>query len=109
MTTRVPHVGFVVERSLGHITHADNLRRLLPDEAIIDADLFEVPWDTDGVAARIPVFNSNWTVRAGLRARRAIGAMQRRQALDALFIHTQVPAVLAGRWLKRIPTVVSVD
>ena len=27
----------------------------------------------------------------------------------ALFIHTQVPSVLAARWMKRIPTVVSVD
>jgi glycosyltransferase involved in cell wall biosynthesis len=29
--------------------------------------------------------------------------------LDSLFVHTQVPAVLSPDWLKRIPTVVSVD
>jgi glycosyltransferase involved in cell wall biosynthesis len=102
-----PHVGFVLERSLGHITHADNLRRLLPLEPSIDAELVEIPYEVEGWSAKIPVFNSNWTVRSGLRARRLIRHL--RQPLDALFIHTQVPAVLASDWVKRIPTVVSVD
>src|SRR5262249_42128654 len=47
--------------------------------------------------------------RAGVRARRGIGRIHSREALDALFIHTQVPAVLSQRWMKRIPTVVSLD
>ena len=33
----VPHVGFVLEQTLGHITHADNLRRLVPQHGAIDA------------------------------------------------------------------------
>jgi glycosyltransferase involved in cell wall biosynthesis len=48
-------------------------------------------------------------VRAGVRARRGIGRLQARRPLDALFIHTQVPAVLNQRWMKRLPTVVSLD
>jgi glycosyltransferase involved in cell wall biosynthesis len=98
-----------MEQSLGHITHCDNLAKLLPDEASIDADLFEVPWDTEGWTARVPVYRSNWTVRAGLRARRGIRRLAEHRRLDALFIHTQVPAVLSPDWLARVPTIVSVD
>jgi glycosyltransferase involved in cell wall biosynthesis len=104
-----PRVGFVLERSLGHITHADNLRRLVPAEAGIDVELVEIPWETEGIAARLPVFATNWTVRSGLRARRAIRRMHRKAPLDALFVHTQVPAVLSADWVGRIPTVVSLD
>ena len=68
-----------------------------------------IEWELDGWSAKVPVFNSNWTIRAGVRARRAIRTMHRRSKLDSLFIHTQVPAVLARDWLKRVPTVVSLD
>ena len=51
----------------------------------------------------------NWTVRAGLGARGAIRRMRRRGPLDALFIHTQVPAILVPDQLRRTPTVVSLD
>jgi glycosyltransferase involved in cell wall biosynthesis len=109
MTAVRPRVGFLLERALGHAAHADNLRRLVPNEDSIEAFLVDIPWDVQGVAARIPVFNSNWTVRAGVRTRRRIRQLTRQQPLDALFIHTQVPAVLAPDWIGRIPTVVSVD
>jgi glycosyltransferase involved in cell wall biosynthesis len=107
--SRRPHVGFVLERILGHATHADNLTKLLANEPSVEAEIFGVDWDADGLQARLPLFNSNWTVRAGLRARRGIRGMHRRAPLDSLFIHTQVPAVLARDWLRRIPTVVSLD
>jgi glycosyltransferase involved in cell wall biosynthesis len=35
--------------------------------------------------------------------------MNRQTRLDALFFHTQVPAILAQRWLRRIPGIVSLD
>jgi glycosyltransferase involved in cell wall biosynthesis len=104
-----PHVGFVLERSLGHTTHADNLARLLPSEVAIDSDITAIEWATTGVSRSIPAFNNNWTVRAGLRGRRGIRRMERARRLDALFIHTQVPALLATDWVMRIPTVVSLD
>lgn len=104
-----PAVGFVLEQTLGHITHTKNLRTLISDDGAIRAHWRHVGFDVSGPAAKIPGYRSNWTLRSGLRARRAIASMQRRAPLDALFIHTQVPAVLAGGWLRRIPTVVSVD
>ena len=104
-----PRVGFVLERSLGHVTHAENLIRLLPQQDDIEAVLLPVDFAVEGWAAHLPVYNSNWTVRAGWRAARAIRRAQTRAPLDALFIHTQVPAVLSQRWMRRIPTVVSLD
>lgn len=101
-------VGFVLEQTLGHVTHAKNLRAIISDDDAVDAVWHPIAWEADGLAARLPGYG-NWTVRAGLRARRAIRRMHRATPLDALFIHTQVPAVLATDWLRRIPTVVSVD
>jgi glycosyltransferase involved in cell wall biosynthesis len=108
-TASRPRVAFVLERALGHVTHADNLKRLLPREDAVDAEVLEIEWGSHGLPARVPIFKSNWTVRAGIRARRGIRSMQRARRLDAMFVHTQVPAVLAVDWMKRIPTVVSVD
>jgi glycosyltransferase involved in cell wall biosynthesis len=102
-------VGFVLERSLGHITHADNLARLLPEQPEIDAALLPIDFAVDGWAAHVPVYRSNWTVRSGWRANRAIRRLHAEGSLDALFIHTQVPSVLSQRWMGRVPTVVSLD
>ena len=107
--TAEPHIGFLLERSLGHLTHAETLARTVPLEPGISADVAQIDFPVEGFPARIPGFKSNWTVRSGIRARKAIRGMHRRRKLDALFVHTQVPAVLAPDWLARIPTVVSLD
>jgi glycosyltransferase involved in cell wall biosynthesis len=104
-----PHVGFVLEQSLGHVTHADNLRSTIATNPIIRATWCPVEFAVNGAAARVPGYGSNWTVRAGVRARRSVRRAHREDRLDALFVHTQVPAVLLGRWMRRIPTVVSLD
>lgn len=104
-----PRVGFVLEPILGHATHARNLERLVPPIGGIRPEFHFVQFANSGAAARIPLFRSNWSVRGGIRARRAIRAMHRREPLDGLFVHTQVPAVLSPDWLRRIPTVVSID
>jgi len=102
-------VGFLVEQALGHRVHAENLQQAVPRDPEIDARWGLVPYEVEGWAARLPLYRGNWTLRAGLRARRLIGAMAREGPLDALFVHTQVPAVLASDWLRRIPSVVSLD
>lgn len=102
-------IAFVVEQSLGHVTHAANLRAVVERDETVRARWCPIPYETVGLASRVPVFNSNWTVRAGIRARREIGAAARGGGVDALFVHTQVPAVLSADWLRKIPSVVSVD
>ena len=69
-TSSLPRVGFVLEQTLGHITHADNLARLVPPDPRIRAEFALVDFDLDRRWARVPG-HGNWTVRAGLRARRA--------------------------------------
>jgi glycosyltransferase involved in cell wall biosynthesis len=103
------HIGFIIEQALGHITHTKNLQANVPKDSTVDAHWGLIPYEVSGFAAKVPVYKSNWTVRAGLRARRVVGQLAKETPLDALFFHTQVPAVLATNWIKKIPSVVSLD
>ncbi len=101
--------GFILEQSLGHVTHTKNLQANLANVANVKVHWGLVDFDTEGLASRIPVYKSNWTVRAGFRADRIVSSMNKQTRLDALFFHTQVPAILAQRWLRRLPVIVSLD
>jgi glycosyltransferase involved in cell wall biosynthesis len=105
----VTRVGFIIEQALGHITHTRNLQAHVPLDPTIDARWGLIPFEATGAGAAIPLFNSNWTVRAGLRARRSVRRLTRVSPLDALFFHTQVTAILAADWVRAIPSVVSLD
>lgn len=102
------HVGLVLEQTLGHRTHTKNLQANVASSNELQIHWNLIPWEREGFAANLPVW-SNWTVRAGWRARTQLAATQKRQPLDALFFHTQVPAMLAPDWIGRIPTVISLD
>jgi glycosyltransferase involved in cell wall biosynthesis len=105
----VYNIGFVIEQALGHVTHGKNLQANVPKDPEVRSYWALVPWETQGWAARLPVYRSNWTVRAGWRARRMVAQIARQVHLDAILFHTQVPAVLSANWLRRIPGVVSLD
>lgn len=98
-------IGFIIEQALGHITHGHNLQHTVSLDPSVDACWGFPTWNATGIAALIP----NWTVKAGLQARQQVAYMSREGKLDALFFHTQVTAVLAQKWLKRIPSIVSID
>jgi glycosyltransferase involved in cell wall biosynthesis len=101
--------GFLLEQSLGHVTHAKNLLTNVALDPEVRAHWGLIDFEVTGVAGRIPLYRSNWTVRAGVCAYREVARMNRRARLDALFFHTQVPAILAQRWLRKIPGIVSLD
>jgi glycosyltransferase involved in cell wall biosynthesis len=101
--------GFLLEQSLGHITHTKNLLTNVDLDPEVHAHWGLIDFEATGIAGRMPVYRSNWTVRAGMRARREVARMNRQTKLDALLFHTQVPAVLAQNWLRKIPGVVSLD
>jgi glycosyltransferase involved in cell wall biosynthesis len=102
-------VWMVLEQTLGHVTHSKNLRALVPEMSRINAEFLPITDELMSPWQHLPGWK-NWTVRAGIRARRALRAARRRNGLpDALLVHSQVPAVLIGRWMRRIPTVVSLD
>lgn len=115
-------VGFILEQALGHITHSKNLMANAPAHPDVVPYWGLVPWETRGLADRLPLYRSNWTLRAGLRARGIVRRLAQQAArdaarenghggggLDVLFFHTQVPAILAADWLRRVPGVVSLD
>jgi len=100
---------FVLEQTLGHVTHSKNLRALVPAAGSIEPVFLPItfgtrPWSIPGW--------SNWTIRAGVRARLSLRRLRRENPPvepDVIFVHTQVPAVLLAAWMKRTPTVVSID
>jgi glycosyltransferase involved in cell wall biosynthesis len=102
-------IGFVIEQTLGHVTHTKNLQAIVPGDPSVRAHWGLIPWSTNRLESRVPLYRSNWTVRAGLRARAALTEMARGTRLRALYFHTQVPAVLATSWVQRIPSVISLD
>lgn len=102
-------IGFVLEQALGHVTHAKNLQINVPKDTQVRAHWALVDFQVDGLAGRIPIYKSNWTVRAGLRARQLLTQITKQTNLDAVFFHTQVPAILARSWLEKIPSIVSLD
>ncbi len=104
----MPRIGFVLEQTLGHVTHAQNLRALAAEGVPFEAVFAPVAYDVDRLPAKIPGYG-NWTIRAGIRARSAVRDLKRGGPVDALFVHTQVPAILLPDVLRRIPTVVSLD
>ena len=107
-TSGRPTVGFLLEQTLGHVTHSDNLTNLVPADHRITPRFMPIPYELEGWAAQVPGF-SNWTVRAGMRARRAIRSLDRSEELSALFFHTQVLSILSRNWMSRVPSVISID
>lgn len=102
-------IGFIMEQSLGHITHSKNLQQYVKSDQEVRPMWGEIDFNPSGVGKLMPVYKNNWTVRSGLQARHLIARMQQVCELDALLFHTQVPAVLAQDWLHYIPTILSLD
>lgn len=97
--------GFIIEQMLGHVAYGRNLHAIIEEDETLDACWgFPSPYDS-GFAGRIP----NWTVSAGLQARKAISDMRHSGQIDALFFHSQVTAVLCLDLLRRTPSIVSLD
>lgn len=101
-------LGFVLEQALGHVTHAQNLRRALANDPRDQASYMDIPYhNTPGWQSKLPGVRANWSVRASLAAYQAL----RPQAgsLDAALFHTQVTSLFSAGLMRRVPSVVSLD
>ena len=67
--------GFLLEQALGHVTHTKNLLTNVALDHEVRAHWGLIDFEATGIAGRIPVYRSNWTVRAGMRARREVARM----------------------------------
>jgi glycosyltransferase involved in cell wall biosynthesis len=98
-------LGFVCEIVLGHGTFYDHVVRV----AAADPDLTllpkQVPFEATRRLDRIPPF-TNWTVRASVKARRAIAEVG---PVDAWLINSQTASLGSFRTMRRVPTIISSD
>lgn len=108
LESRRPTFAFILEQTLGHVTHSQNLETLVRRDERFSPVFLPIHYESTGWRSRMPGL-SNWTVRAGSRTRRALRAANRERRLDAVFFHTQVTSIFAGSWLRRLPSVVSID
>src|SRR5450759_4140118 len=100
--------GFVLEQTLGHVAHGLNVERALAAEPDIQPTVIRVGFTEPAGILRLPGLRT-WSWRASVTARDALRARLREGPLDAVFIHTQVAALLAGEIMRSVPTVVSLD
>ena len=102
-------IGFVMEQTLGHVTHTQNFRHFVELDPDVVPTWIPVSFYKPDHWSRAPLIRHNWTLRASLRARSQVQEALRSTHLDGLFFHTQVTALFAQRLMDRIPTVVSMD
>jgi glycosyltransferase involved in cell wall biosynthesis len=105
----MPHnFAFVLEQTLGHVAHSRNLERAVALEPDIDATIIRLEFQPPRGVSQMPGLRT-WSFRASWAARQALLRRSREGRLDAVFIHTQVAALLAGRPFVPVPTVISLD
>lgn len=103
-------IAFVLEHSLGHATHAQNLKRVLaaPDAGGVEPAFIDLAYDDlSRPWQRLPLLRSNWSVRASLGAYRALRCLPGR--IDGALFHTQVTSLFSAGLMRSIPSVVSLD
>jgi glycosyltransferase involved in cell wall biosynthesis len=102
-------IGFVMEQTLGQITHTQNFMPWVADDSEVDPTWMLIAYDTPRPLRSVPIIGRNWTLRASLEARARVRAVLRRETLDALFLHTQVTALFARRLMRQVPSIISLD
>jgi len=100
---------FVMEQTLGHVTHAQNLRAVTDEQPDIRATWLPIPFDVHGPARFVPLLRDNWSVRASWRARRALNAALATRPHDAVVFHTQVTALFSLGIMRSLPAIISLD
>ena len=105
----MPHFAFVMEQTLGHVTHHQNLARYAEEASDFCAHWLPVHPGGDDLWERLPVVRGNWSLKSSLRARNALSALYKKQKPDALFLHTQTLALCALPFMRQTPSVVSLD
>ena len=103
-----PRCAFVLEQSLGHVAHGQNLEAALAGRPDLEATVIRVDFESGSRLQPWPGLHS-WSVRASWTARSALRRRLADGPLDAVLIHTQVAALLAAGLMRRVPTVVSLD
>lgn len=101
-------LGFALEYSLGHTTHAQNLKRALTKRAEIRPTYIDLPYDgLTGAWTRLPGVRGNWSLRASLGA--YLGMRRSARYLSGALYHTQVTSLFSAGLMRQVPSVISLD
>ena len=98
-----------MEQTLGHITHAQNLAQVVSQHSDIESVWMPIEFTNNDLYEKLPGVKNNWTLRSSLRARRALKLNADSPKLDALMIHTGTIGLFCSPWMRKIPTIVSLD
>ncbi len=101
-------LAFVLEQTLGHVSHTRNIERALAGANDIEPTVIKITYPPRKLVAGMPGLQ-NWSLRASWAARRALQARLREGRLDGVFIHTQVASLLSRSIMRSVPTVISLD
>ncbi len=99
---------FALEQALGHVVHAMNIERVLSEQDDIDPTIIRVEPDVSSGMRSLP-FVRNWSLQSSLSARQSLNRHIASNSPDAVFVHTQVAALLARDIMRKYPTIVSLD
>lgn len=100
-------VGLLMTQTLGHVVHDQRMRlEIAKDPEILPEWMPIHPW-TEDRWQKLPVIRNNLTLLSGFRARDHL--RRQTEPFKALYCHTQEAAVLLGKYMKRIPTILSLD
>lgn len=102
-------VAFVMEQTLGHVTHFRNLQAVAAEQEQLIPTWLPISFETRGVERFLPIMRNNWSVRASWRARRALDAALAAHPHHALVFHTQVTSLFSAGLMRRIPSIISLD
>jgi glycosyltransferase involved in cell wall biosynthesis len=91
-------IAYVMEQTLGSITHYANLRKQEATSVLHLPRWIPIEYEP----GRIP-----WTIAGSLLARRALGSML--EQIDGIFMHTTTIAPLSVDYFRKKPTVLSSD
>lgn len=100
---------FVMEQTLGHVTHTQNLARWTEQAPDIAATWIHVKPEGSDIWEKLPGIRGNWSLKASLRAKDALNAYLQTETPNALFFHTQTLSLFSPSFIKRIPGIVSLD
>ena len=99
---------FVLEQSLGHITHGEQIERAIRERPELRARVLRIEREADGPRFRAPGLRT-WSFEASWKARSSLRNLLAATRPSSVFVHTQVAALLLRTVMRDIPTVVSMD
>jgi glycosyltransferase involved in cell wall biosynthesis len=101
-------IAFLMQQVLGHVTHSAGLEQAVREDPDIEAVWVPITyWNKGGWIERLPVLPSG--VKGVLRAAADVQGVLTKEKVDGIFFNSPGLATSAKRWLRLLPTTISLD